>query len=94
MGTPRTKALKQKWSSKEGASNSTCSEEAHEIYALAEDLEEKLAAMEIDARRYRWLRQSDCRDGMPFIATFDGRLSQWTGTAADEQVDAAKSPLG
>ena len=45
----------------------------------------------IDAVRYRWLRQSNCRDGVPFIAIFDGRLSQWTGKFADEQVDAAMS---
>lgn len=45
--------------------------------------------VEKDAARYRYLRQSDCRDGVPFIAMFDGRLSQWTGKFADEQVDTA-----
>src|SRR5437899_1382698 len=38
-----------------------------------------------DAARYRCLRESDCRDGVPFIAIFDGRLSQWSGMFADEQ---------
>lgn len=49
--TPKTNALMLRWSLKEGARNSTCSEEAHEIYALAEYLEERLAALEADARR-------------------------------------------
>lgn len=38
----RTKALKAKWSAAEGARNSTCSPEAHEIYELAEALEKAL----------------------------------------------------
>lgn len=43
--TPRTDALKAKWSASEGARNSTCSPEAHEIYDLAEKLERENAAL-------------------------------------------------
>jgi hypothetical protein len=53
------------------------------------ELTKENTTMEQDAKRYRWLRQSDCRDGAPFIAIFDGRLTQWTGKFADEQVDSA-----
>jgi hypothetical protein len=42
--TPETNAMKAKWSLKEGARNGPCSPEAHDIYALAESLERRLAS--------------------------------------------------
>ena len=53
--TPRTDELRRKWSASEGATNSTCSPEAHEIYALAEELERQLAD-----KSGQWNREANC----------------------------------
>lgn len=52
---------------------------------------ERIAALEGDAARYRWLREHGAAgSGNPFICLYrNGAFSQWTGERADEMVDAA-----
>lgn len=53
----------------------------------------RIAELEKDAARYRWLRRSQLNGDEPFIARFEcGSFSRWCGDMADSAIDDAMRP--
>lgn len=64
-----------------------------EIITGIDGLIQRAEAAELDAGRYRWLREAghaEYSDGLPFICINSaGRFSLWNGEPADAAIDAA-----
>ena len=54
----------------------------------------EIAAAVRDAERYRWLRNAESRAGFWIAFGEIGNLSQWTGSHADREIDAAMRQEG
>ena len=84
--SPRTDALRAKWSAQEGARNSVCSPEAHGLYDHADALERELSAALADVERIK--KENDTLRG---LLGNSAKPCPYCGLAAEDQ---AKCPRG
>lgn len=53
------------------------------------ELERRVAELQVDADRYRYLRQGRTPDAEPFVCIYSGSFSRWTLESCDSVVDSA-----
>lgn len=53
------------------------------------ELERRVGELQVDAYRYRYLRQGRTPDADPFVCIYSGSFSRWTLESCDSVVDSA-----